>query len=128
MITLRPYQEQGLDAIWEYFASGQTGNPVLAWPTGTGKSVVPAAFIQRVMKHYPDQRFLLLTHVAELIRQNADVLRYVWPDAPLGIYSAGLKKKQAFFPIVFAGIQSAIKNPSQFSHRDIIFVDECHLV
>ena len=128
MITLRPYQEEGLDRIWSYFANGETGNPVLAWPTGTGKSIVPAIFIERVMKIWPDQRFLLLTHVAELIKQNADALRYVWPEAPLGIYSAGLKKKQPYFPIVYAGIQSAARNPAQFSHRDIIFIDECHLV
>src|SRR5688572_18291137 len=107
MITPRPYQKDGLDAVWDYFKSGKTGNPCLAWPTGTGKSIVPAIFIRSVMELWPTQRFLLLTHVKELIEQNAKVLRYVWPNAPLGIYSAGLKEKNYAMPIVYAGIQSA---------------------
>lgn len=128
MIQLRPYQTEGLDAIWEYFQSGKTGNPVIAWPTGTGKSVVPAVFIEGVMRIWPTQRFLMVTHVSELIKQNAEVLKLVWPTAPLGIYSAGLKQKDAGFPIVYGGIQSMIKNPAMFGHRDIAFVDEAHLV
>ena len=128
MIKLREYQEEGITRIWEYYASGKRGNVLLAWPTGTGKSVVPAIFIERIMHYYPNQRFLLLTHVSTLISQNAEVMREVWPNAPLGIFSAGLKQKQPFFPIVYAGIQSAIRDPSRFGHRDIIFIDEAHLI
>lgn len=128
MINVRSYQEEGLDAIWNYFASGNTGNPLIAWPTGTGKSVLPAIFIERIMKVWPTQRFMMVTHVKELIEQNYEVLKYVWPNAPVGIYSAGLKSKQTAFPIIYAGIQSAIKNPMAFGHRDIIFIDEAHLV
>lgn len=127
-LQLRPYQQDGLNAIWEYFQNGNTGNPLLAWPTGTGKSIVPAIFIESVMKLWPTQRFLLLTHVKELIAQNSEVLQTVWPFAPLGIYSAGLKQKDAAMPIVYAGIQSAKNNPHLFGHRDIIFIDEAHLI
>jgi len=128
MIKLRPYQREGLDAIWHYFQNGNKGNPVLAWPTGTGKSIVPAIFIESVMKLWPTQRFLLVTHVKELIEQNAGVLKEVWPTAPLGIYSAGLKEKNPVMPVVYAGIQSGIKNPSLFGWRDIVFIDEAHLI
>lgn len=128
MITPRPYQEEALDAIWGYFASGNKGNPLIAHPTGTGKSVLPAVFIERIMKVWPTQRFMMITHVKELIEQNYEVLKYVWNNAPVGIYSAGLKQKQTAFPIVYAGIQSAIKNPMAFGHRDLIFIDEAHLV
>lgn len=128
MIQLRPYQEAALDSIWDYFVKGNTGNPLIAHPTGTGKSVLPAVFIERILKAYPTQRFMLLTHVSELIKQNAEVLLNVWPNAPLGIYSSGLKLKQTAFPIIYAGIQSAIKSPMIFGHRDLIFIDEAHLV
>lgn len=128
MITLRPYQIDGLKSIWNYFEQGNTGNPVLAWPTGTGKSIVPAMFILEVMKIWPNQRFLVITHVKELIKQNYDVMMKVWPTAPAGIFSAGLKQKDIAQPIIFGGIQSMIKNPAQFGHRDIIFIDEAHLV
>lgn len=128
MISLRPYQAEGLNAIWNYYQSGKTGNACLAWPTGTGKSIVPAIFIRDTMKLWPNQRFGLLTHVSELIKQNAKVMKFAWPEAPLGIYSAGLKSKETAHPIIYAGIQSAIKNPSAFGHRDIYFIDEAHLV
>lgn len=125
---LRPYQIDGLTALWNYFQQGNTGNPLIAWPTGTGKSAVPAFFIKEVMKIWPNQRFLIVTHVKELIKQNYDLMIELWPSAPAGIYSAGLMQKDFALPIIFGGIQSMIKNPAIFGHRDIIFIDEAHLV
>lgn len=128
MINLRPYQIDGLNAIWDYYEKGNKGNACLAWPTGTGKSVVPAIFIESVMRLWPTQRFLMITHVKELIQQNYNVLLKVWFNAPVGIYSAGLKQKDYAHSIVYGGIQSMIKNPMQFGFRDIIFIDEAHLI
>ncbi len=128
MISLRWYQQEALDSLYQYFLAGNTGNPLIGLPTGTGKSVLPAAFIQAIMRQWPNQRFLMITHDKELIAQNANVLLKVWPEAPLGIYSAGLKLKQTAQPIVFGGIQSMIKHPAMFGHRDIAFVDEAHLI
>lgn len=128
MISLRPYQADGLNAIWSYFQNGGKGNPIIAWPTGVGKSLLPAIFIRDVMKIWPTQRFLLLTHISTLISQNANVMLKAWPEAPLGIFSAGLKSKESAHSIVYAGIQSAIKDPSRFGHRDIIFIDEAHMI
>ena len=128
MIQLRYYQQEVLDALYNYFLTGQRGNPLIGLPTGTGKSVLPAAFIQGIMRNWPNQRFLMVTHVKELIKQNADELIKVWGNAPLGIYSAGLKQKDTAHPIIFGGIQSMIKHPDWFGHRDIAFVDEAHLV
>lgn len=128
MINLRYYQTEALDAIYDYFANGGKGNPLIGLPTGTGKSIIPAVFIEKVLKRWPDQRFLMITHIKELIDQNAKELLNVWPDAPVGIYSAGLKLKQSAQPIVFGGIQSMIKNPQLFGHRDVVFIDEAHLI
>lgn len=127
-MQLRPYQIEGLTSLWSYFDKGGKGNPLLCWPTGTGKSIVPAIFIQEVMRQWPDQRFLMITSVSELIKQNLKVLKLVWPNAPVGIYSAGLNQKDIAFPIIYGGIQSMVKNPSIFGHRDIAFVDEAHLI
>lgn len=128
MITPRPYQEEGLNRIWQYFADGNKGNPLLAYPTGTGKSCIPALFIERIMRVWPDQRFIIVTHVSTLISQNFDVMKIAWPDAPAGIFSAGLKKKQAYHPIVFGGVQSMSRVAERFGHRDLVFVDEAHLI
>jgi len=128
VITPRWYQTEALDAVYNFFMTHKEGNPLIGLPTGTGKSVLPALFINRVLRQWPTQRFLLITHVKELIAQNAEKMLDVWPEAPLGIYSAGLKSKDTAHPIVFGGIQSMIRNAPAFGHRDIIFVDEAHLV
>jgi len=128
-IELRPYQLDGLNALWDYFQSGNTGNPLLCWPTGTGKSIAPAIFIREAMRIWPTQRFMLLTHVGELIKQNSEVLKEVWADAPIGIHSAGLKQRDTAHPIIYAGIQSAVRKGAPiFGSRDIIFIDEAHLI
>lgn len=132
-IQFRDYQEEGLQALWSYFMTHK-GNPILAWPTGTGKSLVPAEFIRRTMVHYPNQRFGVVTHVKELIQQNFDKLigtseqAGIWPSAPAGVYSAGLKRKNIHDPIIYGGIQSMYRHPDYFGHRDILFIDEAHLL
>jgi DNA repair protein RadD len=128
MINLRYYQQEALDALYNFFLTHKEGNPLIGLPTGTGKSVLPAAFIQGIMRQWPATRFLMVTHVKELVEQNAKVLLKVWPEAPLGIHSAGLKQRDTAHPIIFGGVQSMIKHPDWFGFRDIAFVDEAHLI
>jgi len=127
-LELRPYQIDGLAAVWNYYQQGNKGNALVCWPTGVGKTILPAVFIQHVLKTWPSQRFILATHVSDLISQNAEALLDIWPNAPLGIHSAGLGKRETALPIIYAGIQSAIKHPEKFGFRDIAFVDEAHLI
>lgn len=128
MIIPRWYQEEAIDSIYHYFMQGGKGNPIVALPTASGKSIIPAVFIERVMKRWPTQRFMVITHVSVLITQNSDKMLEVWANAPIGIHSAGLKRRDVIAPIIFGGIQSIIKVAEAFGHRDIIFIDECHLV
>jgi DNA repair protein RadD len=123
----RYYQTDAVNSIFEYF-SENTGNPLVAMPTGTGKSVVIARFCERVFQLWPMQRFLVLTHVKELIEQNAARMQDVWPTAPIGIYSAGLKSRDYIQPIIFGGVASVIKNVQSFGHRDLLIIDEAHLL
>ena len=53
-----------------------------------------------------DGRVLILAHVRELLEQNADKVRRLCPDLPMGIYSAGLKSRHTREPVIVAGIQS----------------------
>lgn len=126
-IEFRPYQLDGFRALWDSLMHNP-GHPVLAWPTGTGKSFIPAEFIRVVLQLWPHQRFMVLTHVKELIEQNSNKMQLVWPNAPMGIYSAGLKMRDVAMPIIFGGIASVVKRPDLFGFRDIVFIDECHLL
>lgn len=124
---LREYQEYALNGIFDYFYN-YTGNPVIAMPTGTGKSHVIAELIKRALMYWPNQRFMMLTHVQELIEQNTAKLLEHWPQAPLGIFSAGLGHKQTYMPITYGGVASVVKAVEAFGHIDLLIIDECHLL
>lgn len=126
-LLLRPYQEAAVDSIYQYFAE-HCGNCLLVLPTGSGKSVIQAAFIRDALEKYPDERVLLVSHVRELLEQNADKIRRVWPDAPIGIYSAGLKSRDTDEAITVAGIQSCYERAAEFGSISLVIIDECHLV
>lgn len=125
-LQIRYYQEEAIWALYDYFAK-KAGNPIVAMPTGTGKSVVIAEFLRSLYHYYPGRRVIVLTHVKELIVQNHKKLVEVWPLAPAGIYSAGLNKKEVR-PITFGGIASVAGCAELFGVVDFVFVDECHLV
>lgn len=123
----RWYQQEAVDSIFDYFKA-KTGNPICALPTGTGKSVVWAQFAYTASYYYPGTRILMLTHRKELIEQNAAKLQAVWPQAPVGIYSAGVGRKEWGKPITCASIQSIAPVIDKFTAFDLLVIDECHLV
>lgn len=131
-MILRPYQTTAVDAVLRYFEAGHPGHPMIVMPTGTGKSLVIAALIQRVLSAYPTVRVLMLTHVKELISQDLDKLTRIWPDAPVGVYSAGLGQNDTESPILFCGIQSVWNKAKALSSEErpveLIFIDEAHRV
>jgi len=127
LIQARWYQDEAINSIFDYFAI-HSGNPVIAMPTGTGKSIVIAEFIRRVMQRWPAQRFLVGTHVKELIGQNAAKMAEVWPHAPFGVHSASLGPRDHMQPIIFGGVQSMYKTPELLGWRDLFLIDECHLL
>jgi len=126
-MELRDYQQEAVDALYKWFGDGK-GNPLVVAPTGAGKSVILSEFIRSAVTEYPGTKVICVTHVKELIQQNAKALLRMWPSAPVGIYSAGLNAKQAGRQITFAGIQSVAKKAAQFGSVDLIVVDECHLI
>lgn len=127
MLQPRSYQVEAVGSLYQYFST-QSGNPVLALPTGTGKSVIIAMFLQSIYYQFPGQRVMVLTHVKELIQQNYDKLMTLWPAAPAGVYSAGLNRRETHRKITFAGIGSVAKRAADFGHIDIVIIDEAHLV
>lgn len=123
---LRDYQQRSIDMLYEWLTEND-GNPCLVLPTGSGKSHIVAALCKNTVKEWPSTRILMMSHVQELIGQNAEKMRLHWPNAPLGIYSAGLRKRQIDV-ITFASVQSVAKKARLIGHVDMIIVDECHLI
>lgn len=125
---LRDYQQRAIDQLYAWFEAGNAGNPCLVLPTGSGKSHIVAALCKDALQQWPETRVLMLTHVKELIEQNAEKMRLHWPGAPMGIYSASVGRKDLGEPITFAGIQSVRSKARQLGHIDLCIIDECHVV
>lgn len=124
---LRDYQKRAIDSLYQWFRSNPVGHPILELPTGAGKSHIVAHLCRDIMAENPRARVLMLTHVKELIEQNASKLREAWPNAPMGIFSAGLGRKDVD-AITFAGIQSIYRHATKLGHTHLVVIDECHLV
>lgn len=123
MVTLRQYQKESVLRTIEAIDQGQ--NPIIALPTGTGKSLVIAGLV-KYYKQYKTKRVLVLTHVKELIQQNKIATERLWPCVCAGVYSAGLQSRDIENDVLFAGIQSLHR--VDIEAFDIIIIDECHLV
>lgn len=127
-ITLRPYQEEAIQSVLDYWARGG-GNPLVNLATGLGKSLLIAKLTQDVLRQYRDMRVLMLVHVRELVEQNFKAMLSVWPDAPIGINSAGLGRRDRHSKILFASIQSVFRDDAHsLGQRDLVLIDEAHLV
>jgi superfamily II DNA or RNA helicase len=121
MFDVRPYQQEALDAI---VAAEQRGiqRPLLALPTGTGKTVVFAHLIQQ-----RGGRSLVLVHRDELIWQAAEKLQIIAPDLALGIVKAARDEVGA--SCVLASVQTLSREnrlarlPRGFQ---TVIVDEAH--
>lgn len=123
-MELRPYQIQAVSAAMYALECGQ--HPVIALPTGSGKSAVIAALCQSL-----PGRILVVTHAQELVRQNAEECAKYDPTQDIGVFSAGLKKRETTQRILFAGVQSiwkrmdAIQASGDFTY---VLIDEAHAV
>jgi DNA repair protein RadD len=129
----RHYQTQTLDwiralpvgALWDFWRAGG-GNPLIDLATGLGKSLLIAELCRRFAQK--DRRVLVLSHVREIVEQDHRAILSLWPEAPVGINSAALGERSVDAPIVLATVHSIYREPQSLGPRDLVLVDECHLV
>lgn len=128
-MILRPYQQECIDHLYAYWTSGKGSRPVIVAPCGSGKSAIIAGFCEQTIKQWPEIRILIVTDSKEIVSQNEKELKRYWPNAPTGIFSAGLKKRELESQITFAGIQSIYKRMFEFYPPfSVICIDEAHAV
>jgi ATP-dependent helicase IRC3 len=117
MLTLRPYQEEAIQAV-----TNGIQRPLVALPTGTGKTVVFVHLVDR-----RGGRALILVHRDELIQQALEKLQLVNPDLDIGVVKAAQNAVDA--QVVVASVQtiSREKRLAQLAvDINTVIVDEAH--
>lgn len=127
-MKLRPYQGRALDELWTWFTKHDGGNPIVEACVGAGKSLMIAALAQRADAEFPGTRILVLVHQKELLEQNVEKIITIWPQANVGLYSAGAGRKDLGCQITYATIGSIWKDAHLLGRIDIVLADECHLI
>lgn len=122
----REYQANCVSSWLDAFESPEC-SPLVAVPTGAGKTVIMCEFIVQWLESHPDHNVLVLSHTQEILRQNHAALLEYFPAFGVGIYSAGLESKRVR-KITVGGIQSVYKYPEKFKNTDICIVDEAHAI
>src|SRR6056297_2236741 len=120
MMQLRYYQQNSVDSVYRYLKS-RDGNPCVVCPTGSGKSIILAQICSDAVSLW-NGRILVVTHVKELVEQNNEkIVGYLGKEL-VGIYSAGLNKRQGDRPVTTAGIQSLYKKACEFDPFDLVII------
>ena len=122
-LALRPYQDEAIAAVDAALERG-VRRPLIALPTGCGKTVIFAALIAR-----RGGTALVVAHRDELLRQAADKLAVADPALGLSVGFVAAERDDVGAPVVVASVQTLARArrlarlPRQF---DTVVIDEAH--
>lgn len=128
-IQPRPYQIEAVKAVKGSLGRGRRRTAVVL-PTGTGKTVVIAAFVRDWRDGFiarpVGRRVLAIAHRTELIEQLRDKVRDVAPGLSVGIVQGQSNETRA--DVVVASVQTLLSENRRRMIDDVglIIVDECH--
>ena len=122
-MKLRNYQQDAVNACWEYWREGKGANPLVVAPTGSGKSHIIAEIASKVAER--KCKVILITHRKELIAQDFEkIVAAGFTD--IAIFGASFRQK-SFAAVTCAQIQSLAKCVD-IPKFDLAIIDEAHLV
>jgi type I restriction enzyme R subunit len=129
-ICNRPYQQKASDTIAEEFDTKSKKAFLLEMATGTGKTRLAAALIDRFLKAHQAERVLFIVDRIELAKQTHDAFQLAFKDEyGIARYKPGQHGVFGGANIVIATIQSLnlhFKQDFTPGYFDLVFNDECH--
>jgi len=120
VITLRPYQLDGIARIRQAFGPDRCRAPLYVLPTGGGKTVIFSHIAYGAQAK--GNRVLILTHRIELVDQISGSLANAGVDH--GYIAAGYTKRSALTYV--ANIQTLVRRLGETPAPDLIIIDEAH--
>lgn len=125
MITLRPYQETGIEEVRQLIREGKR-RIIYVLPTGGGKSVFVSAIAKGVREK--QKRGMMMAHRQELIDQLGNAL------SDFNVYHAVLsaehrrdyQHRAMKHDMLLGSVQTIARRTHKINAPDFIFVDECH--
>ncbi len=118
--SLRPYQQQIIDQVWQLWSSRSAQKILLQLPTGAGKTVVFASIAHRFIDR--GAPVLVLAHREELLLQAKEKLESITGDR-VGLIKAGYREDRDA-PIQVASVASLLNR--QLPPASLVIVDEAH--
>jgi len=125
MLTLRPYQQEALEALTRAQAQGKQ-RVILRLATGGGKTLIFVRLVSLLARH---GRVLILVNREELVHQTLAKLEQMAPDLEIGVVKAD--RNETLSPVVLASVQTLARwtRLQQLAqHWQLIICDECHHV
>jgi DNA repair protein RadD len=126
---LRYYQREAIDACYD-FLRAKKANPCIVLPTGAGKTPVLSTICHDAVTRW-NGRVLVVSHVKELVEQSAATLQSWYPELKVGVYSAGLGRRETRADVLVAGIQSIYDKGLKLAGSDpfkLVLIDEAHRI
>jgi DNA repair protein RadD len=130
-LKLRYYQRDAIDSLHKWFNTRPAeDHALIALPTAAGKTIIFSHFIKEIFAKDPTARFLVLAHRKELVEQAETKLKTVWPEAPVGVLAAGMKRFEIDSQILIAS-RDTLASPKRLEavgSFDYMIIDEAHNV
>lgn len=129
LLTLRPYQRECLDAVYEAWMQG-TQKPAVVLPTGAGKTVIFTHLAKEELES-SGERVLILVHRDELADQTLAKLRQEAPHLTIGKVKA--QDNDVTADVMVASVQTLSRDrrlnqliTARAKPIGCIITDECH--
>jgi superfamily II DNA or RNA helicase len=119
---VRGYQIKAQEVLRQLFVGSR--RVLLVSPTGSGKSVMGAEFVEWFLRRNPRARVLWLAHRTELINQAERELGKAGLRS-VGVLS-GVRKTGQTARVLVASVQTLVRR--EVPHFDLVVVDEAHRV
>lgn len=119
-ISLRPYQQEFIDAVRNEFAHGHKRVVGVA-PCGAGKTIMTGWMIRESVNR--GKRSIFFVHRKELIEQTAKT--FLALDIPFGIINANAPMTPDL-PVQIASVQTLAHRIDKIPAPDFLICDECH--